>query len=259
MLNDARYIAADGNGMVYVADYQDGRVQVFDSTGKYVTQWKVGDEKTIIYGMAANHKGEVFISYDNLLVGMDGASGKQLIKVTAPGGGEYGNLFVAPDGSLAATWYEARWGIITSLQGHRDDLIIFNPEGKAALTIPSFISGQTDDVALDTQVAIDGLGNIYGLERGSIFKFSPKGKYMDRFGSSGSQPGQFSSPRAIAIDGQGQVYVADSDKILLFSSEGQYLTDFPTDGVVDAMVIDEKGAIWGILRDKVTRFVLTGK
>ena len=31
LLNDARYITVDGAGIVYVADYQGGRIQAFDA------------------------------------------------------------------------------------------------------------------------------------------------------------------------------------------------------------------------------------
>ena len=37
LLTDARYIGVDGSGTIYVADYQGGRVQTFDSTGKSLT------------------------------------------------------------------------------------------------------------------------------------------------------------------------------------------------------------------------------
>ena len=36
---DARSIAVDAQGRIYVGEYTGGRVQVFDSSGKFVTQW----------------------------------------------------------------------------------------------------------------------------------------------------------------------------------------------------------------------------
>jgi hypothetical protein len=78
---------------------------------------------------------------------------------------------------------------------------MFNTQGKITLTVPSFISGQTGDLALDTYLAVDGLGNIYALSDAVVYKFSPDGKYINPFGSIGDQPGQFSSPGSIAVDG----------------------------------------------------------
>ena len=45
-------------------------------------------------------------------------------------GGEYGDLAITPDGNLAAVWYEGRWGIITSLEGHSEALDIYNSKGQ---------------------------------------------------------------------------------------------------------------------------------
>jgi len=260
MLNDARYIAIDGNGIIYVADYEGGRIQAFDMTGKYLSQWKVGDSNTDIQGLSANQKGDVFVSFDGSISEFEGATGNFLMKLTDPNGGEFGDLSSTADGNLAGVWYQARWGVITSLDGHRDDLVVFNSRGKIIMTIPSFISGQTGDLALDTDLAIDGLGNIYALstEDGVIFKFTPDGKYINRFGSQGDQPGQFSFPSAIAIDGQGRIFVSDEDKIDIFSSDGRFLTSFPTDSVVNMMAFDQKGALWAVSGDTITKYVVSG-
>jgi DNA-binding beta-propeller fold protein YncE len=259
MLNDSRYIAIDGNNTIYVADYQGGRVQAFDTTGKYLSQWKVGDAKTIIEGLSANQKGGVFVSFDGFISEYEGATGKSLMKLSDPNGGEFGDLSSTADGNLAGVWYEGRWGMITSLDGHRDDLVMFNPQGKISLTIPSFISGQTGDLALDTYLAVDGLGNIYALSDSVIYKFSPDGKYVNKFGSMGDQPGQFHFPNAIAVDGQGNIFVSDMDNIDIFSSDGRFVTSFPTQSSGDMMAFDQKGALWVVSRDKVTEYKVSGK
>jgi hypothetical protein len=59
MFTDARSIAVDGAGRIYVGEYTGGRIQVFDSAGKFVTQWNVGDRKTRFRGLAADRKGSV--------------------------------------------------------------------------------------------------------------------------------------------------------------------------------------------------------
>ncbi|MDR3574840.1 MAG: hypothetical protein P4L50_13330 [Anaerolineaceae bacterium] len=257
MFNDARYIAIDGNSTIYVADYQGGRIQAFDTTGKYLSQWKVGDNKTIVEGLTANQKGDVFVSADGFIYEYEGATGKFLLKLSDPNGGEYGDLYSTTDGNLAGVWYQGRWGMITSLDGHREDLVIYNPLGKISLRVPSFISGQTGDLALDNYLAIDGLGNIYALSDSLVFKFSPAGKYVNQFGSSGDQPGQFKSPNSIAVDGQGRIFVGDEQAIDIFSPDGRFVTSFPVESSADMMVFDQKGALWAVSRDKVTKYVMS--
>ncbi len=261
LLNDARTIAVDGSGLVYVADYAGGRVQAYDSSGKYLRQWKVGGSETKIFGLAANQAGEVFVAFDNSLVRFDGATGAPLAELTNPNGGGFGDLAATAGGGVAGVWYEGRWGFITSLEGHRDDLLLFNANGETALTIPSFISGQTGHPALDTRIAVDGVGNIYALSEddSAVFKFSPAGKYVNRFGSAGDQPDQFDSPRAIAVDGQGRVFVANSLKVLVFSPDGRFIDYFPTPVFIDSMAFDTEGGLWVVSRDTVSKFELQVK
>lgn len=255
--NDSRYLAIDGSGTLYVADYQDGRIQAFDATGKYLSQFTVGDLKTIIHGMTADHQGRVYIAAGDVpdILVYDGKTGQMLGQLTSPNGGEFGEMAATADGGLAATWYEGRWGIITSLEGHRDDLVMFDSQGKIASTIPSFISGQTGDLALDIYITVDGLGKIFALSDGVVYVFSPEGKYTNKFGSIGDQPGQFRYPRAISVDGQDQVYIGDTDSVHVYTAEGRFITDFPTQDSINSMVMDEQGNLWVLGGGTVTEYV----
>jgi len=256
LLNDARNITVDGKGTLYIADYQGGRVQAFDSTGKYLSQWKVGGKNTIIEGLAATLKGEVYVSADGYVYGVDGATGKQLSKWSNPNGGEYGDLAITPEGNLATAWYEGRWGMITTLEGHRDDLVVLNPQGKEVLRVPSFISNQTGALALDNFITVDGKGNFYVLSGGTIYKFGPDGKYINSFGSTGSAPDQFNYPTSLAVDGLGRLFVGDSRKVLVFSPDGRFIDSFATEVTPSQMAIDLKSNVWIISGEKVSEFVM---
>ena len=61
MFTDARSIAVDGAGRIYVGEYTGGRIQVFDPAGKFLSQWTVGDRKTLLRGLAADRKGTVYL------------------------------------------------------------------------------------------------------------------------------------------------------------------------------------------------------
>ena len=258
-LNDPRYLAVDGSGTLYVADYQDGRVQAFDSTGKYLRQFSAGDAETIIHGLAADHQGRVYVAAGHLpgILVFDGVTGQSLGKFTSQNGGEFGELAATATGELDATWYEGRWGMITSLEGHRDDLIQFDGQGQITATLPSFISGQTGDLALDIDIAVDGLGKIFALSENAVYVFSPDGRFLNKFGSEGDQPGQFSWPSAIAVDGQDRVYIGDTQMIHVYSADGRFIDEFPTQDSVTSMVVDEQGNLWVLGGGRVTQYVLT--
>jgi hypothetical protein len=253
--DDARYITTDGSSTIYVADYDGGRVQAFDIQGKYLYQWKVGNSKTIIEGLAADRKGGVWVAYGSGIDHVDGKTGASLGKLTNPRGGEYGDLLISPEGNLVAVWYEGRWGLITSLEGHTQDILFYNPAGKLLKTMTTPISNQTDELALDVSIAMDGKGNLYALESGTIYAFNADGKYLNMFGSSGSAPGQFGNPDSIRTDKQGQIIVGDSSLIDIFSPGGQYIASFKIKGSSRGIAYDDNGSLWVLATDQVIQYI----
>ena len=106
--NIVHNIATDGNGYVYVADRENHRVQVFDSQGRYETQWVnlhrpcalyISDEQHVYigelgYGMSVNR------DHPNIgprITVMD-TSGKRLAVVGHLGFGQDVGQFMAPHG-----------------------------------------------------------------------------------------------------------------------------------------------------------------
>ena len=57
---DARHIALDGDGYLYVGEYTGGRIQRFDPTGRFMTQWLVDTEQAL-RGLAADRNGIVYV------------------------------------------------------------------------------------------------------------------------------------------------------------------------------------------------------
>ena len=59
-----------------------------------------------------------------------------------------------------------------------------------------------------------------------IQKFSPDGKFLLKFGCSGTGDGEFNRPTGVAVDNDGDIYVADwnNNRLQVFDSEGNYLT-----------------------------------
>jgi sugar lactone lactonase YvrE len=134
----------------------------------------------------------------------------------------------------------------------------FNSAGQTTRTIRAAISSASGDSELDTRVAADGLGNIYALGtfNNAVFKFTADGKFANRFGSAGGQPGQFRAPEAIAVDGKGRVYVSDIKGIQLFDADGRYLQVFKPEGLAFGMVFNDKNELFIAARNHVIKFVL---
>ena len=78
MFTDARSIALDGDGWIYVGEYMGGRIQVFDPAGQFISQWNIGDRKTILRGFAADRKGTVYAAHGGRIALYQGDTGIKL-------------------------------------------------------------------------------------------------------------------------------------------------------------------------------------
>lgn len=244
MFNDARSIAVDGAGRIYVGEYTGGRIQVFDPEGKFVSQWNIGDRKTLLRGLAADRKGTVYVVEGGRTARYHGETGEKLGQVAYERNG-FDDVTVGADGGLVAAW-----------QSNRDDIVVFDANGKLVRTIPEAISGASGDAELATRVAVDGAGNIYALGRfnDGVFKFGRDGKYINRFGSAGDQPGQFRAAYSIAVDGYGRVYVGDMKGIQLFDANGRFLNLIDVKGMAFGMVLNDKNELFVVARDHVVKY-----
>lgn len=244
LFTDARSIAVDGDGRIYVGEYGGGRIQVFDPDGKFVTQWSIGDRKTLLRGLAADRKGTVYAVHGGGIERYRGETGEKLGRLDYERSG-FDDVTVGADGGLITAWHS-----------NRDDIVVFDANGKLVRTIPEAISGASGDSELSMRVAVDGSGQIYALGRfnDAVFKFARDGKFMNRFGSGGDQPGQFRASYSIAVDGYGRVYVGDMKGIQVFDTNGRYLTLIDVKNFAFGMVFNEKNELFVVARDHVAKY-----
>lgn len=244
MFTDARSIAVDGEGRIYVGEYTGGRIQVFDATGKFLNQWTIGDRKTLLRGFAADRKGTVYVAHGGAIEAYRGETGEKLRQLEYQRSG-FDDVTTTADGGLVTVW-----------QSNRDDIVVFDANGKLVRTIQAAISSASGDSELAMRVASDGAGNIYALGRfnDGVFKFGRDGKFVTRFGSGGDQPGQFRAAYSIAVDGYGRVYVGDMKGIQIFDANGRYLNVIDgLKGMAFGMVFNDKNELLVIARDHVMK------
>ena len=241
MFNDGRSIGVDGAGRIYVGEYTGGRIQVFDPAGKFVSQWSIGDRKTLLRGMAVDRKGTVYAVHDGTISRYSGETGE---KIGDSERANYDDVTAAADG-----------GLVAAAHGGRDDIVVLDSTGKVVRTIPAAISSASGDSELSMRVAVDGSGTIYALGRFNegVFKFGRDGKFINRFGGKGDQPGQLRAAYSIAVDGYGRVYVGDIKGIQVFDTDGRYLALIDLKGPAFGMVFNDKNELFVIARDHVNK------
>ena len=240
---DARSIAVDAAGNIYIGEYTGGRIQVFDSSGQFVSQWTV-DPKMPLRGMTADRRGTVYVIQRGEINKYEGATGKHL-GTTGGGGGHYDDVTATPDGGLVAF----------ARKGH-DNVVRLDASGQVKQTIEKAVSGQTDRSELSIRVAADGVGNVYALGEfnDAVFNYSPEGRFQTRFGGDGDEPGLFRAPGAIAVDNQGRVYVADFKGVQVFDPNGRYIKVIGVKGAASGLAFTDKNELLVVARTAVWKF-----
>jgi sugar lactone lactonase YvrE/DNA-directed RNA polymerase subunit RPC12/RpoP len=213
---DARGVAVDGAGRIYVAEYSGGRVQVFDSAGTFLTQW-MADPKMPLVDLAADRQGTVYVVQSGRIRRFEGATGRALGEFPRATNIGYADVTVALDGSL--------WAATMRTVVHLDR------DGKVLRAID--IKEAVDEDAAPERVAVSGDGHLYVLDqwKGDIYHLDPDGRFVDRFGGGRGGTADM-TPEDLAVDGRGRIYVSDlGHGIRVYDAGGQQI------GAIDGGVV----------------------
>jgi DNA-directed RNA polymerase subunit RPC12/RpoP len=250
MFQDPRSIGVDAKGNITVADFEDGRVQTFDSSGTPLGSFNLSadGQKVYVTSLAVDRDGQIYVPY-NFAIHIYDPDGTE----TGTLGGldqRYGFVTVGGDGKL--------YGI-----ADQESIVRFGGDGTRDLEIPKTFADITGDMDINTHMAADGLGNMYivGSFHSLVLKYSPQGKYVDQFGGetksmAGMEPGKFASPNAIAVDGYGRIYVSDLLVVQVFDSAGSYIDSIKMDqGVAFGMAFDQQNRLYVVTnQNRVIRY-----
>jgi DNA-binding beta-propeller fold protein YncE len=240
---DARAVAVDGTGRVYVAEYTGGRVQVFDSAGTFLTQWSADPEMPLL-SMAANREGTVFIVQSSRIQRYRGATGERLGDFAAASGASFNDVTVALDGTL---WALAGFADLLHLSRTGDVL--------ASMDLKEVV----DDKAKPERVAVAGDGSLYVANFGSgdVYRLTAEGRFVDRFGGDGGGGVGTHAPEDIVVDGYGRVYVSDSG-IQVFDASGRHLASLAGSAAIFGLAVTDSDDLYASDRNtnQVVRFRL---
>jgi hypothetical protein len=267
LFKDSLGVAVDGEGRIYVSD-DTRRVQRFDPTGKFLNTWNIPPEtkwyRKLRGGpvkLLVNNANQLYAVLAGVILKLDGETGEVL---GAGHGSDYiHDAAVVPGGGL----------LVVSQKGDDDELVLMGADGRAARRTHRFVSSQ-----LDKKLEVEALrvapgagGEVYSLyaiggvagehwyddEDIAVFRFSPEGKYLARFGGQGREPGQYGPPSAIASDTRGRVYVCESfDKIHVYEPDGRFVRTLKIPHAADALTFDAQNALYIAGSHKVSKLVL---
>ncbi len=255
------YIGVDGQGTIYVGDWDDGRVSVFDSTGKYLRVIDIG-KGTVLLGMAVAQDGTLYFSYDGSIHRMDPQGNQSTLSYVDARGDTIANISgiaLEPDGSLAAA---DNFGDVLQISADGRPQVVL----AKAFDLPSFSSRNELDPSgppilsydvpansadKNISVAADSSGNIYavGWISADVLKTDPNGGSLSKFGGFANFPGGFERnrfyfPDGIAVDSSERIYVADSNGVEVFSAQEQYLYSIHLPDGAQTLALDNDGNIY---------------
>ena len=248
---DSRTVAVSPDGRIYVGEYSDGRVQAFDPQGKFLSEWTIGKDKSLM-GLAADRHGSVYAVVPFNIIRYDGETGMPQGNAESNFNGDQENYMdccVALTGDI--------WAITSDAQ-----IVDIGPD----LRIKSAFSASEkvgEDLDLE-RIAVLPTGEIFALDRSKgIFKFAPDGRYINRFGPTDDlDKGFVVAPEALAVDGNARIYESASNPaIRVFNSDGNPIDTFGGNDVVFGLAVDDQNNIYACFRNDhlVRKFVVDKK
>jgi streptogramin lyase len=226
----AQGIDASENGFIFIADYGNACIQVFNTDMtryEFTFTYRVGSSAELFYGLVGSIAidDDDFMYYtdqvenrikkydiDGTLIGSWGAYGtgdSQFIRMGGIAVDVHGFVYVVDSGNKRIQKFDSNGTFVTSWE------IPGTMEGQ-----PGFYSG----------VAVDSNGFVYVTDVGyqCILKFDSNGTLITTWGSAGSGQGNFNSPYDIAVDAEGFLYVTDSNnnRVQKFDSNGTFILEF---------------------------------
>jgi len=248
-----RGLAADHDGLVYVADSLNSRIQKFTADGGFSALWG-GRGSTDGFlegpqGLGVDAQGNIYVAdYYNERIQKFDRNGHYIKQWGNEGTGD-GQFHNGPE-SIAVS----KEGFVFAANGVNGNGRIqkFDSEGIFQTSWGSIGTGDGQFSGLQ-RIAVNAGGFVYVSDDGTkrVQKFDSNGTFIVKWGSPGSGAGQFTQLRGIAISQDGLVYVAEPYRIQKFDGEGVFLMQWGTQGIgpgqfnsISTLSVDSMGFIY---------------
>lgn len=215
-LKSPQRIAIGYDNLIYVADTDNDRIQVFDAEGNLIRTWGWKEQREKMekpQAVAVGSDGAVYVS-DN--------ENKRILKFDKNGGllAKFGNKNVLSSDIMGIA-ADAK-GNVYAVDKDKNSIIVFNQKGDVIKTIGKK-GKERGDFKDPLDVSIDSSGNIYVLDADNkrVQKLDSSGNPLLVFG----KEKELEEPLGIGLARNGNIYVADKGlkRIVVYDSTGRLI------------------------------------
>lgn len=226
---------SDDGARLYVSDYGQSAVFVFDFTHQTVSRIGQGGVLAQPNGLALDGAGNLYVVESAKKgVSVFDPTGKPIRFITDP-------TIERPTG-IAIDRVQGR--VYVADTGHSsstEQLVkIFDLQGQRVGAVGRGKGGAEGQFLFPTYLAVDPRGHLYVTDtlNSRVQEFDAEGKFVMQFGERGSGWGMFDKPKGIALDSFGNLYVVDSgwSNVQIFNPKGQILLFFGGRGPISGML-----------------------
>lgn len=265
-------IVLDGQGNLYLAEFDDDLIYKYSTSGKRLARWGgTGRGPGQLEGpdkLAFDAQGNLYVTE----VGNKSTDENSRIQKFSPTGmplAQWGTFGSGPG------QFNTPVGIAVDQQG---DIYVAEEGGARIQKLSSLGQPLTQwgtpgsgpgQFNVPYDLALDASGNVYvsepnafGAANDRIQKFSPTGVPLAQWGGPGAGPGQFNDPTGLTVDSKGNVFVVDAynNRVQELSSTGQYVAQWkgPEPGFkfVSKIALDDHGNMYVSVGSQVLKLVM---
>ena len=224
--NNTSGICIDERGMIFVSDYNNAKIQVFNQRGHFIECF--GSSRTIGFpnGIATCPYGIIVVNRDHKLIQVFNKNYKLLSSI--PVGRYYPKrVCYTKEGQIIVTTIEP-------------SVLVFNMKGELVRQFGSkgCASGK---FLFPLGICVNHRGQIIvsDYQCGTIQTFDRNGEFLSKFGVWGSEPSQLKFPKGVCVDEDDNILVADSGnkRISIFNPEGLPIKQLNTSSSISDLCI----------------------
>eukprot|EP00058_Branchiostoma_floridae_P002403 XP_002587891.1 hypothetical protein BRAFLDRAFT_87279 [Branchiostoma floridae] len=234
-----RGVVLSPSNEIFVADYNNRRVQVHSTEGVYLHHFP-----TVVPGTGKDMQPHDICMDGNgtLWVVRRGETAHHVVQYSTDGTVMAG-FDLEKIGYFRGIAVDMRTNDILVTDADQGAVQVFRPDGSLVRTVRH----PRGEMLRPWYVTVDGEGNIFvsAWNNNYVYVYDESGKFLFQFGGEGSGEGQLKGPRGICTDSLGHILVADSgnEKIQIFTRHGKFVRTVRTGSKPGGLAVGPEGQL----------------